>query len=101
MVKNDRRDIQAQKQAQEIKHFLKTGESDPLSKSWPGGPVLGGQQGSRDLRAALLAEVKRRAVALSLPTVPEIELHSLTRKKVERMVTGLFPETERKVVLDT
>jgi hypothetical protein len=100
MVKNDKRDIEAQKQAQEIKHYLKTGESDPLSSSWPGGPFLGGISASKDLRQALLAEVKRRAVGHTEPSVPEMDLHAFTRKKVEPMVNGLFPQAERLVILD-
>jgi hypothetical protein len=97
---NDRREMQAQKQAKEIEHFLKTGKSDPLSGSWPGGPLLGGQGADRDLRKALLAEVKRRAIGHAEPSIPEMNLEAFTRKKVEPLVNGLFPKVERLVILE-
>ncbi|MBU6455757.1 MAG: hypothetical protein KGS72_28565 [Cyanobacteria bacterium REEB67] len=97
---NARKEMQTQKQAKEVEHFLKTGKSDPLSSSWPGGPLLGGQAADRDLRKAPLAEVKRRVIGHTEPSIPEIDLEAFTRKKVEPMVNGLFPKVEHLVILE-
>jgi len=71
-----------------------------LSSRWPGGPYLGGIAASKDLRRALLAEVKRRATGHAEPSVPVMDLHAFTRTKVEPLVNGLFPEAERLVILN-
>ena len=58
-------------------------------------------RGHRELLAALVAEVKRRA---GEPVVPPclrgLDLVGFGRKKAEPMVRGLFPHSEQDVVLD-
>jgi hypothetical protein len=54
-----------------------------------------------DLRAALVAEVRRRAKGLTHEPVPENVGIAFTRSKVEPMVRGLFPKSEQDAVLAT
>ena len=52
----------------EIERYLRSGEHDPLFGAWPGGNVLEcARRGDADLRRALVAEVKARTAAVSVP----------------------------------
>ncbi len=59
----------------------------------------GGRRAHADLRGALAREVKRLAAGHAHGTVPQADLVSLTRDKVEPMVRGLFPRAEQEPVL--
>jgi len=86
----------------EIERYLSTGDSDPLMTNWPGNNVLERlKRGDKRLRAALLAEVRRRAARVRMPT-PEnlpVDLVAFARTKLEPMVLGLFPQVEQPPVL--
>ncbi len=84
---------------EEIARYLRTGERDPLSFAWPGGPGEGGSLARRDLRGALIAEVRRRARGRRQMRLPTTDTVALTRGKVEPMVRGLFPRAEQEAVL--
>lgn len=82
-----------------IKKYLRTGDVDLYRCPWPGGILSGGAAQKEALRNALVTEVKSRTKNRKLPKVPEIDLVAFTRKKVEPMVNGLFPNVERECVL--
>lgn len=87
---------------QEVAHYLATGESDPLGCAFPGNNTLECLIGyERYLRKALLDEVRRREHGCRQNQVP-VDFNPIAwiRHKVEPMVTGLFPATERQVVLE-
>lgn len=86
-------------QAECIRKYIQTGDVDLYHCPWPGGIVSGGQAQKVALRAALVAEVKKRTRDKCLPSMPEIDLVAFTRAKVEPMVNGLFPKVERECVL--
>jgi hypothetical protein len=86
----------------EIRRYLDTGEHDMLFPAWSGVNTVDRlNRGHRELLAALVAEVKRRA---GEPVVPPclrgLDLVGFGRKKAEPMVRGLFPHSEQDVVLD-
>ena len=85
----------------EIKHYLETGEHDMLFPAWSGVNTVDRlNRGHRELLAALVDEVKRRA---GRPVVPRclrgLDLVGFGRKKAEPMVRGLFPKAEQDTVL--
>ena len=87
-------------QQEEIRRFLATGDSDPLSYAWEGGPLEGGRRAKNAMISALLAEVRRRSGERPPTKVPEaLDLEEFVRSKVEPMVRGLFPQTEQDKVL--
>jgi len=59
----------------------------------------GGKQAHADLRSALVREVKRLAEGHTHSRVPQSDLISLTRTKIEPMVRGLFSRAEQELVL--
>ena len=84
----------------EVARFLATGEADPLGGVFPGSDTLERITGyERRLREALISEVGRRERGRRQGQVPAA-FHSVgwIRRKVEPMITGLFPTTERQVV---
>jgi hypothetical protein len=85
---------------QQIKHYLTTGKTDDLAIGWSGDWITSERNRNREMKEALVAEVRRRAEGLLAPKVPISDFHSFTRGKVAPMVNGLFPETERAKVLD-
>jgi len=88
------------RQQEEIRRFLATGDSDPLSYAWEGGLVERGRQGKNAMISALIAEVRRRSGERPPTKVPEaLDLEEFVRSKVEPMVRGLFPSTEQDKVL--
>jgi hypothetical protein len=87
---------------EEIAHFLSTGESDPLGRNFPGRHTLECVTGyERYLRKALLNEVRLRERGRRQNHLPPgFNPSAWTRRKVQPMITGFFPATERQVVLD-
>jgi hypothetical protein len=86
----------------EVAHYLATGESDSLGGAFPGYHTLDRLTGYDNyLRGALLDEVKRRERGRRQGQVPVSFNPSIWLSgKVEPMIAGLFPATERQVVLD-
>ena len=87
--------------ASEIKRYLRTGDADMDARAWPGDFMERGRRQDADLRAALVAEVRRLAKGRSHEVVPANVGIELTRTKVETMVRGLFARAEQVVVLAT
>ena len=85
----------------EAARYLATGESDPLACAFTGDHALERIIGyERHLRAELIAEVRRREHGHRPAQVPaDFNSPSRTRGKVEPMISGIFPATERQVVL--
>jgi hypothetical protein len=86
---------------EEVAHYLATGESDPLGGAFPGGSTIDCLTGyNNHLRTALHNEVQRRENGRQHHHVPP-GLMSATwiRRKIQPMITGLFPATERQVML--
>jgi hypothetical protein len=72
----------------EIERYLRSGEHNPLFGAWPGGNVLEcARRGDADLRQALVAEVKARTAAVSVPkTLIDLDCEAFARAKVAPMV---------------
>jgi len=85
----------------EVAHYLATGESDPLGFAFPGKNTIECLTGyDCHLRKTLLDEVRRRERGRrqnQLP--PDFHPTAWIRRKVQPMITGLFPAAERPVVL--
>lgn len=86
----------------EVAHYLATGESDPLGGAFPGNTTFESLTGfDLHLRTALLHEVLRREKDCQQPQVPPDFIPTAwIRRKVQPMITGLFPTSERPAVLD-
>ncbi len=82
----------------EVQQYLRTGDYDITFAAWPGNRFE--KRGAEDLKAALVAEVQRRAGAVeALPALPHPNLVAYTRRKVGPMVRGLFTRSEQDSVL--
>jgi hypothetical protein len=83
--------------------FLHTGDFDPLVREWSGKNILDRiAHGSNDLRTAIVDELRRREIAVTLPkAVSPIgdDLVAFTRAKLEPMVRGFFTRKEAEPVL--
>jgi hypothetical protein len=85
---------------EEVAKYLATGDSDPLFRAWPGHTLARCQAGDTSLRDALVFEVLRRVDGLPGLDLPaNLDLDTFLERKLAPMVTGLFPERERGVVL--
>lgn len=86
---------------QEVERYLRTGEHDALSRSWPGDNFLArAQHGDAALRDALVSTVRQRTAHAMVPAaLTGIDVVAFTRTKVEPMVRGLFPAHEQEKVL--
>jgi hypothetical protein len=82
-------------QKQQIKHYLATGKTEDLAIGWSGDWITSERNRNREMKEALVAEVKQRAKGRLMPKVPISDFHSFTRGKVAPMVNGLFPEREQ------
>ena len=85
----------------EIERYLRKGDTDSYAEAWSGRFVERANRAHRDLRDALVDEVKRLAAGRTHRPVPEPNVVALTRRKVEPMVRGLFPQVEQEAVLGT
>ena len=85
----------------ELERYLRTGEADPYHAAWAGTTFIDCERKARDdLVGALVAEVQLRS--RDRPTAkarPDIDSVSLTRRKIEPLVRGLFPRDEQDAVL--
>lgn len=87
---------------EEIARYLETGERDINCDAWPGNIVERGQRARADLRGALVSEVRRLAAGHQPPALAAgLDVVTVTRRKVEPMVRGLFPRGEQDRVLAT
>jgi hypothetical protein len=86
----------------EVARFLATGEADALGRAFPGNDALERLNGyERHLRNALIEEAGRRELGRCQRWAPAgFDPAASTRRKVEPMITGLFPAAERQVMLD-
>ena len=88
--------------AGEVERYLRTGETDPHHAAWPGnGFMERASHARRDLREALVREVRLLAHGRAHEPLPKGDTAALTREKVEPMVRGLFPRVEQDAVLAT
>jgi hypothetical protein len=93
------------KQEAAVQNYLTTGEHDPCHYGWPGGNLFAAAQaGDAALRSALVAQLRSRTAAVTMPPTLPSELHmtdltALTRTRVAPMVGGLFPPHEQAAVL--
>jgi hypothetical protein len=87
---------------QAIKRYLQSGEYDTHFRAWPGDSYLGRvQHGDAALREALRSAIHERTTYAGPPAaLVELDVASLTRRKVFPMVQGLFPRHEQACVLD-
>lgn len=87
---------------QPIKRYLQSGEYDTNFGAWPGDSYLGRvQQGDAALRKALRSAIQERITCGTCPvSLVELDVASVTRRKVLPMVQGLFPRHEQACVLD-
>jgi hypothetical protein len=88
-------------QQTEIERFLDCGEYDNSFAVWSGGTFVDkANSGSHALRNALIVEVETRAGQVAVPAhhqpIPAID----ACVKFTPMVYGLFPPSERQIVLD-
>lgn len=81
-----------------IARYLDCGDSDPESRVWPGGHLDRHVLAHRELRSALVAEVRSRAVGVAPAEVPDAPIAS-SQHRIELMVRGLFPAAEQEIVL--
>lgn len=85
----------------EVRRYLRTGESDPLYRAWPGGGIFErANRAHADLRGALVEAVRQRTSGLKHPVISQVDTAAFTRAKAEPVVRGLFPRAEQAVVLD-
>jgi hypothetical protein len=84
-----------------IAHYLETGEYDVYFSGWDGdGRIERAQRGAAELKAALLAEIRRRTSRATVPPeIRDLDPHAFARRKLTPMVSGLFPEKEQEPVL--
>jgi len=87
---------------QETRHFIATGEHDPTHAAWPGRDFLEkANAGDSALRSVLIQEIRRRTAGCIPPSLsPDFDARRFVLGKVGPMVRGLFPASERQIVLD-
>ena len=84
----------------EIERFLRTGRFDAQCGAWSGNFLHREETATRDIKAALIHEVRRRSVNHKISAAPLRPDHvGLTQRKVEPMVRGLFRRIEQEQVL--
>lgn len=96
------RRLATSQRSREIRHFLETGDHDPLFSAWEGTGVIDrAERGSLDLANALLSKLKARASKVIVPrdAMPnDGDPTSFIHRKVGPMVKGLFRVNERQPV---
>lgn len=85
----------------ELKRYIRTGDTDPHHAAWPDSSFMARHRLARDeLRTALIEAVRQRSGPWQPPeSMRDLDVVALTRSKVEPMVRGLFPRSERDAVL--
>lgn len=84
----------------EIARYLRSGDYGPDFRAWPGNFLTRARTADADLKAALIAEIRRRSAGTAVPAaLPIADLVAFTRQKLEPMVRGLFPGDEQEIVL--
>jgi hypothetical protein len=85
----------------EIAHYLQTGDYDPYYRAWPeGGMLVRAQKMEAVLRNALIKAVRKRTQDISPSSgTANLDQTTLTKSKIVPMVNGLFPESERSLVI--
>lgn len=78
--------------ADEIERYLRTGKTDPHLAAWSGGFMERAKRAHKDLRGALVREVRRLGRGGAQAMVDSV---ALTLGKVEPMVRGFFPRAEQ------
>lgn len=81
-----------------ISRYLSGGDSDPECPAWPGWHIDRHVLARSELRAALVAEVRRRVVGVVPIELPDTPFTS-SQRRIELMVRGLFPAAEQEIVL--
>jgi hypothetical protein len=73
-----------------------TGRHNEYFSEWTGGnPIERARRGTAELKAALIAELRRRAPKVRMPAeLRDLEPAAFARRKLTPMVSGLFPEKE-------
>ncbi len=85
--------------ADEVERYLRSGDTDPYHTAWPGGFLERARRAGGDLRGALVREVQRLAQGRTQHPLPAGDLVVFTRARVEPMLRGFFPRSERDAVL--
>ncbi len=87
---------------EQIRSFLATGDYDMVHAVWPGCHALERiRAGDAALRAALTDALCDRTKDLTSPSMPpEFDAAQFVLGKVRPMVSGLFPDRERQLILD-
>jgi hypothetical protein len=85
----------------EISHYVQTGDYDHAYRAWPeGGVLVRAQKMNAALRNALIEAVRKNTQGIAPPSgIGNIDQTALTRSKILPMVYGLFPESERSLVM--
>jgi len=85
----------------EISHYVQTGDYDHAYRAWPeGGVLVRAQKMDAALRNALIEAVRKNTQGIAPPSgIGNIDQTALTRSKILPMVYGLFPESERSLVM--
>ncbi len=88
--------------ANQIEHYLHTGEHDLLASDWHGNSIIERCRGAHDaLKNALVAAVLDRTLKKRGPRhLSTTDIESMTRARVRPMVNGLFAQHERHLVMD-
>jgi hypothetical protein len=92
--------VDIKRQREQIKRFVTTGSSDVLPRGWTGDILAACRNADQAMRDALIAEVHRRADGFPTPKLRILDLSEFTHRKLEPMVNGLFPDSERAIVLN-
>lgn len=87
--------------SEEVETYLKSGGHDPKFEAWTGSGFFDrSQNGSKDMREALVAEVLARTLDRPATALPDdLDILQFTHQKFSAMVKGLFPKIEQAIVL--
>ncbi|WP_424191255.1 hypothetical protein ACMYR3_08520 [Ampullimonas aquatilis] len=87
--------------SEEVETYLKSGGHDPKFEAWPGSGFFDrSQNGSKEMREALVAEVLARTQDRPATALPDdLDILQFTHQKFSGMVKGLFPKIEQAIVL--
>jgi hypothetical protein len=84
-----------------LDEFVRTGHEADVWRHWPGDSLIESMTcAAQAHRDALLAAVSRHEqTATRQVAMPDVDLVSLTRSRIEPMVQGLFPRSEQSIVM--